>query len=55
MGAMLPKMGVLEAGEIARVTVGLHGRKALYDYSHWTLEGARHFGALAAERNWLAD
>jgi len=31
------------------------GRKALYDYSHWTLEGARHFGALAAERGWLDE
>nr|WP_245216584.1 acyltransferase family protein [Sagittula salina] len=30
------------------------GRKAMYDYGHWTLEGAAHFGALAAERDWLA-
>lgn len=28
-------------------------RKAMYDYGHWTLDGAKHFGHVAAERDWL--
>jgi peptidoglycan/LPS O-acetylase OafA/YrhL len=29
------------------------GHKTLYDYGHWTLAGAAHFGARAAERGWF--
>lgn len=29
------------------------GHKALFDYGHWTLEGARHFGSQAAKEQWL--
>lgn len=29
------------------------GMKTMYDYGHWTIEGAQHFGRVAAERNWL--
>jgi hypothetical protein len=30
------------------------GRKTLYDYGHWTLEGARLAGARAAQAGWAA-
>jgi peptidoglycan/LPS O-acetylase OafA/YrhL len=29
------------------------GYKTMYDYGHWTLEGAKFFGARMAERGWL--
>ncbi|MCR9127547.1 MAG: acyltransferase [Rhodobacteraceae bacterium] len=31
------------------------GRKTMYDDTHWTLEGAAHFGAQAARAGWLAE
>ncbi|MEM9853828.1 MAG: acyltransferase family protein, partial [Pseudomonadota bacterium] len=31
------------------------GRKTMFDYGHWTLEGARYFGSLVAEQGWLAQ
>jgi hypothetical protein len=30
-----------------------NGRKSMYDSMHWTLEGARHFGSVAAEEGWF--
>lgn len=30
------------------------GLKTMYDYGHWTLEGAAYFGHRAAQINWLA-
>jgi len=30
------------------------GNAVSYDYGHWTLAGARYFGQVIAERNWLA-
>lgn len=29
------------------------GQKTMYDYGHWTLEGAEYFGKLAAALDWL--
>ena len=29
------------------------GFKSFYDYGHWTLQGAKHFGHKIAESNWL--
>ncbi len=29
------------------------GRKTMFDYGHWTLEGAEYFGARMAEQGWL--
>ena len=29
------------------------GIKTMYDYGHWTMEGARHFGARAIDLGWL--
>lgn len=29
------------------------GRKTMYDYGHWTLEGAQYFGSVAAAVDWL--
>lgn len=31
------------------------GRKTLYDYGHWTLDGARFAGLQAAQQNWAAQ
>ena len=31
------------------------GKKALYDYGHWTLDGARLFGRRAAEAGWFSE
>lgn len=30
-----------------------NGRKSMYDYGHWTLEGARYFGGVAAKEGWF--
>ncbi|MCK0103894.1 acyltransferase family protein [Pseudohalocynthiibacter sp. F2068] len=30
------------------------GWKALYDYGHWTIDGARYFGQRASELDWLS-
>lgn len=30
-----------------------NGRKSMYDYGHWTLEGAQHFGREAARNGWF--
>lgn len=30
-----------------------NGLKTMYDYGHWTLEGAHYFGSLAAEKGWF--
>jgi len=35
----------------ALVTPG--GHKTMYDYGHWTLEGAEYFGRRAAQTGWL--
>ena len=40
------------AGECVLITP--EGKKALFDGHHWTVDGARYFGAVAVQRGWFA-
>ena len=51
---VLSRYDLVCSGEERACTLALpDGDKALYDYGHWTLAGARHFGAIAADRGWF--
>lgn len=51
----LDRQGLICDDEVKACTgVTPNGEAAIYDYGHWTLAGARYFGHLIAERNWLA-
>ncbi len=44
---------VCDRSEKSCAMVTTEGMKTMYDYGHWTLEGASYFGARAAEVGWL--